>query len=94
MFLCAGQLINAAMGSVGYLLIMTGHGRDAAASLGVGVAVNIILNALLIPVWGIEGAAFSSAIGQIIWNGILAWRVWVRLRMTSIAWGNTSHGGK
>ncbi|MFN8006405.1 MAG: flippase [Terriglobia bacterium] len=92
LLLCAGQLVNAALGCVGYLLMMTGHGRDAAIGLGIGVAVTVLFNLWLIPLWGIEGAAVASTLGQILWNGILAWRVWVRLKMTSTAWGTLAPG--
>ena len=33
--------------------------------LAIGVVVNLALNMLLIPVWGIEGAAFATLITQI-----------------------------
>jgi len=77
--LCAGQLVNAVIGSVGYLLIMTGHGRDAAVGIGVGAGANILLSLLLIPAWGVNGAAAASGASMIIWNAVLA--VFVRKRI-------------
>ncbi|MDQ3564372.1 MAG: polysaccharide biosynthesis C-terminal domain-containing protein [Pseudomonadota bacterium] len=53
--LSAAQIVNAAMGSVGLLLIMTGHERDTATGVGIAAAVNVTLNVLLIPVWGLKG---------------------------------------
>lgn len=73
--LSVGQLFNASMGSVGLLLVMTGHERNAAIGVGISAALNIILNALLIPKWSIEGAAIASASSMITWNILLA--VWV-----------------
>jgi O-antigen/teichoic acid export membrane protein len=51
---------------------MTGHERDSAAGLGVGAASNILLNLLLVPRWGIEGAAVAYAGSMILWNVLLA----------------------
>lgn len=73
--LSAGQLVNASMGSVGLLLIMTGHERNAAIGVGISAALNIILNVLLIPKWSIEGAAIATASSMITWNILLA--IWV-----------------
>lgn len=85
--LSAGQLMNAAMGSVGLLLIMTGHERDAAMGVGISALVNLVLNALLIPVWGMEGAAAATAISMIIWNLLLAVWVYKRLGIHTTALG-------
>jgi O-antigen/teichoic acid export membrane protein len=60
--LCIAQLFNAAAGSVGVLLSMTGHEKYIAINTGINAGLNIILNAVLIPIWGINGAAIASAI--------------------------------
>ncbi len=85
-----GQLINAAAGSVGILLMMTGHEKEASIGFGIGALLNIILNALLIPIWSIEGAAISTAVCVIVWNVILVWFVWKRLGIHSTALGKVS----
>ena len=46
----------------GNLLIAVGRARDNAVALGVGAAVNVALNAALIPSRGIEGAAIATAV--------------------------------
>ena len=66
--LCFGKVFSGIMGSVGHLLIMTGHERVAAWNVALAVVVNIILNYLLIPVYGIEGAAISSTVSFILVN--------------------------
>lgn len=86
--LALGQLVNAAMGSVGMLLNMTGHERDALRGVGVAAVTNIIFNALLIPIYGIEGAAFATAITLITWNLILRYFVQQRLQLESSALGS------
>jgi O-antigen/teichoic acid export membrane protein len=83
----AGQLINAATGSVGLLLIMTGYERDAALCVGISALLNIILNAFLIPRWGLEGAAAATTITVIFWNILLAVLVYKRLGIHSTALG-------
>jgi len=56
-----GQLINCAVGSVGLLLIMSGH-QDRLVRVQVKVVIgNIILNLALIPIWGVIGAIVVSA---------------------------------
>ena len=66
-----GQLINASTGSVGKLLNMTGHERDTAIGIGASAMLNIILNAILIPKFGLEGAASATAISTVAWNILL-----------------------
>jgi O-antigen/teichoic acid export membrane protein len=60
--LTLGQQVNAATGSVGLLLIMSGHQRIWLAVSGGGFVLNIVLNALLIPRWGLVGAAAATAV--------------------------------
>ncbi len=82
--LSAGQLVNAATGTVGTLLNMTGHERDVAASVGVSAVLNIVLNALLIPRFGLTGAAAATALGTLVWNVLLSFFVYRRLGFYSV----------
>lgn len=77
--LCAGQLVNVATGSVGLLLSMTGHERYTLISRGGSTILNVILNALLIPRWGIEGAAIATASSTILLN--VENTIWVRKKL-------------
>jgi len=77
--LSIGQLVNASAGSVALLLIMTGHENYTTISFAASAAFNIILNAVLIPHWGIEGAATATASSMIIWN-ILS-LIWVQKKL-------------
>ena len=72
--LVVGQLVNVLMGSVGVLLIMTGHERDAAIGFGLGALLNILLNATLIPRYGMQGAAIATASSTVLWNVALVIR--------------------
>ncbi|MGL5082403.1 MAG: oligosaccharide flippase family protein [Microcoleaceae cyanobacterium] len=66
--LLVGQLFNVGCGSVGYLMIMTGHQNEAVMIFGWSALINIILNAILIPQLGILGAAIATALTMAIWN--------------------------
>jgi len=92
--LSVGQLMNGAMGSASLLLVMTGHERDAAVGLGISAVLNIILNALLIPRWGLEGAAVATASSMIAWNLLLAVLVYIRLRIHSTILGTVNSLGQ
>ncbi len=72
--LCVAQLTTAAVGPVGLLLTMTGHERDAAKGVAIGALLNVVLNALLIPKWSLEGAAVATAVSTATWNLLLG--VW------------------
>jgi len=81
--LILGQIVNVAAGSVGGLLIMTGYERDAALGTSIAAIINIGLNFVLIPIWGIAGAAVATAISLTLWNVILALFVFTRLGIYS-----------
>ena len=69
--LCGAQVINAAAGPVALILNMTGHEREAAIGVAVGAIVNVVLNAALIPLWNIEGAALATGLSLVTWNVVL-----------------------
>ncbi|MHA7138177.1 flippase [Rossellomorea arthrocnemi] len=61
-FMAAGQVVNAAVGSVGYMNTMTGRPQVELYTNILTLLVNFILNLYLIPIYGINGAAFASFI--------------------------------
>lgn len=66
--LLAGYFINAISGSVGFLLQMTGRQKAFQNIIVIAAVINIILNFLLIPIFGITGSAFATAISMSFWN--------------------------
>jgi O-antigen/teichoic acid export membrane protein len=66
--LIAGQLVNVGAGSVGYLLIMTGHHNQCAQVIGISALLNFLLNLIGIPRFGILGAALATAVSMALWN--------------------------
>jgi O-antigen/teichoic acid export membrane protein len=85
--LSAAHLGNVAAGSVTVLLMMTGHERDAAVGVGIGAALNVTLNALFIPLWGLLGAAVATGISLVAWNVVFAVMVHRRLDIHPTALG-------
>ena len=66
--LCFAKLINAGCGAVGMVINMTGNEKYNVFAQWVAMGSNVILNVLLIPRYGIEGAAIATGTSQIIWN--------------------------
>ncbi|MEO4045285.1 flippase [Hoeflea sp. CAU 1731] len=85
--LCIGQLMNTLAGSVSMFLNMTGHEKDALKGATVSAMLNVILNALLIPYFGMVGAAIATAISLMIWNILLGILVFKRLRLVAGPFG-------
>lgn len=83
--ICLGQLINAAAGSVGVLLSMTGHERDTAFGLSAAMMLNVPMNLALIPLFGASGAAAATTASIAVWNGFLAFSVYRRLAIRPTA---------
>jgi O-antigen/teichoic acid export membrane protein len=70
--LALGQLVNAAAGPAGNVLLMTGHEHAAVRGIGAGLLANLILGAILIPPLGATGGAIAFASSLVLWNVILA----------------------
>jgi O-antigen/teichoic acid export membrane protein len=69
------QMISAFFGFLGPVLNMTGHERLVLYGISISMVLNIILNMVLIPLYGMNGAAIGSAVTLTIWNALL----WVLL---------------
>jgi len=63
-----GQLINVLVGATGYMLIMTGQEKIESINAACVLILNIILNLILIPKFGILGVAIASAVSLSIIN--------------------------
>ncbi len=67
-FLAIGQFINASFGSIGLFLNMTGNQKEFLKIIVFSGILNILLNFILIPKYGITGAAITTMISISIWN--------------------------
>ncbi|MGB7293159.1 MAG: polysaccharide biosynthesis C-terminal domain-containing protein [Thermodesulfobacteriota bacterium] len=90
--LSISQLVNVASGPVANILVMTGHERDAALGVGISSLANVILNAIFIPFWGLEGAAVATGTSIITWNLVLIWFVRKRINIHPTVFGNMGFG--
>ena len=66
-----GQLVNCGVGSVGYLLLMSGNQKRLIRVQFAMTIVSVVTNITLIPTFGLVGAALASAgvnVGGNVWN--------------------------
>lgn len=89
--LCGANLVHAGFGTVGPLLNMSGYERDTTKGIAIAAATNIVLNAALIPFFGMIGAAVATAITLVIWNIVLWLMVRHRLGVDSSSVGLYAH---
>lgn len=87
--LCIAQLATAGTGAAGLLLSMTGHEKDVARGLALAAILNVCLNAVLIPRFGMEGAAAATATSQVLWSVALGAHVYWRLAIRPTAFVRT-----
>src|SRR3990167_2913883 len=71
--LLAGQMLNAAVGCAGYVMIMTGHQRNSLIILAMAAVVNVVQNIVLIPEMKILGAAIATCVSTLVMCAMLAW---------------------
>lgn len=85
LILISGQLVNSFFGVVNILLEMTGNQKKSALAFAIGAVSNVLLNLILIPLFGIIGSAAATAMSTVIWN-LLLWRfAHTRLGLNSTA---------
>ncbi|MEA5472491.1 lipopolysaccharide biosynthesis protein [Spirulina sp. 06S082] len=66
--LIIGQLVDVLCGSVGNLMVMTGHQNQSVVVSSCCALANVILNAILIPKFGAAGAAIATTCTLVTWN--------------------------
>lgn len=68
---------------IGNFILASDRQRKSAKNMGIGAAVNVGLNALLIPVFGIAGSAVATVLSQVVYNA-LNWQFAKRLVFFSV----------
>lgn len=81
------QLINAGSGLVGWFLQMTGEHRTFMKITIFWGIINIVLNVILVPRFGIVGAASSTAFTLSMVNIVSVWVIYNRLSILTLARG-------
>ena len=76
--LAAGILTKASMGPSELILNMLGHQRASALSMATAAVLSVALNLLLIPIWGVTGAAIATATA-IVSMSVINWAAMRRL---------------
>lgn len=82
--LAVGQFINVVTGSVGWILIMCGYERMMRNNIVICAALSVGLNLLLVPRFGVIGAALATAITLSLQMLIAAVMVWHKLGVVTI----------
>jgi O-antigen/teichoic acid export membrane protein len=85
MILVAGQLISALCVSVGNFLQMTGAEKVFQRIVMLSLVINAAFNYLLIPTYGMTGAAIASSISIASWNILAAAYIWKRHKIIMVA---------
>lgn len=81
--LAISQSINAGVGAGGVILNMNGYEKSTMFILFISALINVILNFIFIPLWGIVGAALATAIAIIIRKIITWYMVYFKLNIDS-----------
>jgi O-antigen/teichoic acid export membrane protein len=79
--LAFGYLFNASTGVCGTMVTMTGHSRLTLANSLANLGVNLVLDLLLIPRWGVLGAALAVTLTVMLLNSARTIQVLVLLRI-------------
>ncbi len=79
--LVIGHALGALAGPIGFLVIMTGNQREGAWILGTAAALNVVMNLVLIPRFGLLGGATATAITTVVWNAAMLAFVGYKLRV-------------
>ena len=82
--LVAGVVARASVGPAESLLTMSGNQNICAVVYGATLALNVILNVFLIPLYGLWGAAISTAVAMACEAAMLSFTVWRRLGIVMI----------
>lgn len=79
-----GEFVNAATGSVGYLLLMTGNERSYNANLAFSATFCVMLCLVLVPRFGAMGAAISTCMAGIVANLLSTYFASARLGINTL----------
>jgi O-antigen/teichoic acid export membrane protein len=80
------NFVNVATGMCGAVLDMTGHTRMKLVNTVIRVSVGILANFILIPRWGITGAAVAALIHEIFSDVLPMVELWFLYRILPYSW--------
>jgi O-antigen/teichoic acid export membrane protein len=73
---------------------MSGHERTTLRGLTIATVINVGLNAVLIPSYGVSGAAIATLVSTLVWNVLLGRSVRRLLGVACTPLGLIIGGGK
>jgi O-antigen/teichoic acid export membrane protein len=79
--LALGHVVNAATGPCGHIVTMTGRSDLVFQNSVAALVLNVILNVILIPPYGMVGAGLAWGLSIVAWNLFRLGQVWWLLRM-------------
>ncbi|WP_339813688.1 polysaccharide biosynthesis C-terminal domain-containing protein [uncultured Imperialibacter sp.] len=85
-----GKLLDMTFSLNGEIIVMSKYFRFNVASLVILAILAVVLNLWLIPLYGIDGAAWASAISLFIYNLVKMIFVWMKLGVQPFTWKNVS----
>ena len=81
-----GTMINVSTGSVGYILLMTGHQRLSFINSLTAVVVNVAVGAILAPRYGAMGVAIATGLAVGVVNIMKLLQVRILVKMQPYGW--------
>lgn len=89
--LTVAHFIKILAGPVLMISIMTGYQKVALKVIATGALIHVMLNAILIPYWGMMGAAVSASISNIFWCTLLSYLLCKKLGFNLTAFSNSKY---
>ena len=84
--LSLGFMFHTLLGLNGSSLIVIGESKFVMHSTFISATVNVVLNTLLIPIFGIEGAAIATAISYFVINILNSLRLYLKAEIHPFNW--------
>jgi O-antigen/teichoic acid export membrane protein len=85
--LCLGEFVHTFLGPNGLTILAYGRPRMLLIHASIATVVNVVLNILFIPRWGITGAAIASFIALILINLLNSGYLYLRFKIHPFTWG-------
>lgn len=73
--LAASRGLGLLSGPTAYILMMTGHQKEALRIFSISIGTHLLLSLILIPYYGIMGAAIAFAVRSLLERGLGFWKV-------------------
>lgn len=82
--MCIGTAVSAMVGPVGLVLNILGYEKKTLLGMQISLAVNVITCLLLVPDFGVIGAAIAFCSTKIVWNGVLLFYLYKETGLSTV----------